>query len=257
MIRGLLQNQIGIFFSPVKGLTVIHDENIFVGGRSIPVDYVRNGKARRYIMRFRSDGSLRVTVPRLGSLRRARLFVSGNTVWINRYAAKLQTRKSPDRLWCEGTSVLYRGQSLPLGLVDDPCGGVMIRLAENNIPLGRRELPQDLRPVVEAYLKEIATDELPAQLTRLARELGVRFARVTIRGQRTRWGSCSTRKTVSLNWRLIHTPPFVQEYILIHELMHLREMNHSSRFWQHVQRACPGYRDAEKWLRDNKILQML
>lgn len=73
--------------------------------------------------------------------------------------------------------------------------------------------------------------------------------RFTIRAQRSRWGSCSSRGSISLNWRLIQTPPFVAEYIVVHELMHFRHMNHSQRFWAAVEEAFPDYHDAERWLK--------
>jgi predicted metal-dependent hydrolase len=77
---------------------------------------------------------------------------------------------------------------------------------------------------------------------------------VLVRNQRTRWGSCSARRTISLNWRLIQTPPFVRDYIIVHELMHLREMNHSQRFWHQVARAYPRWREAEAWLKQHRRL---
>jgi predicted metal-dependent hydrolase len=78
--------------------------------------------------------------------------------------------------------------------------------------------------------------------------------RVTVRSQRTRWGSCSRRGTISLNWRLIQTPAFVQDYIHLHELAHLIEMNHSEKFWRQVERLCPDYLAAERWLKQHRNL---
>ena len=77
--------------------------------------------------------------------------------------------------------------------------------------------------------------------------------RVTVRAQKTRWGSCSARGTLSLNWRLIHAPPEVVDYLIIHELMHRREMNHSARFWKLVAQACPDYPAAEQWLKNSSM----
>ena len=77
----------------------------------------------------------------------------------------------------------------------------------------------------------------------------ITVARVSIRNQASRWGSCSRRGTISLNWRLVQAPPFVREYVLLHELMHRRELNHSARFWRHVAAACPRYVEARRWLR--------
>ncbi len=78
--------------------------------------------------------------------------------------------------------------------------------------------------------------------------------RVTVRNQRTLWGSCSRRGTVSLNWRLVQTPPFVCHYIMLHELMHLRVMSHSQRFWRAVEKVCPRYREAEAWMDRHQLL---
>ena len=75
------------------------------------------------------------------------------------------------------------------------------------------------------------------------------MTRVSIRNQRSRWGSCSRRGTIPLNWRLVQVPPFVREYVLLHELMHRRELNHSARFWRLVAAACPRYVEARRWLR--------
>ena len=82
----------------------------------------------------------------------------------------------------------------------------------------------------------------------------IRVQRVTVRNQRSRWGSCSRRGTISLNWRLVQTPEFVRDYIVLHELAHLREMNHSPRFWREVARLCPNFAEAEKWLKANAAL---
>lgn len=97
-------------------------------------------------------------------------------------------------------------------------------------------------------LRERARRELPAALMGLARAHGIPVTRVSIRNQRSRWGACSARGAITLNWRLILVPDFVREYVMIHELMHCRELNHSTRFWGHVRAACPRYREARQWL---------
>ena len=75
-----------------------------------------------------------------------------------------------------------------------------------------------------------------------------------MRNQRSRWGSCSRRGTISLNWRLVQTPAYVRDYLVLHELAHLKEMNHSRRFWREVERLCPGFREAERWLKQHASL---
>jgi len=93
-----------------------------------------------------------------------------------------------------------------------------------------------------------ASKELPGQLRALAAEHDITVTSISIRNQRTRWGACSARGSITLNWRLILVPDFVREYVMIHELMHRRELNHSKRFWKHVAEACPRHQHARQWL---------
>jgi hypothetical protein len=108
-----------------------------------------------------------------------------------------------------------------------------------------------MRPYLEKALFEQSKSELPERTLEIAEQQNLvsRITRISIRSQKTRWGSCSHKGTISLNWRLIQTPPEVSDYILIHELMHLLEMNHSKRFWKKVQNACPDYKNHELWIR--------
>ena len=110
----------------------------------------------------------------------------------------------------------------------------------------------DLRPVVERHLRRLATQELAAKVMHLAAVNGLKVTRVTVRNQKSRWGSCSSTGTISLNWRLIQTPQFVCDYIILHELAHLRHMNHSGKFWREVESLCPDYPQAKKWLREHR-----
>jgi predicted metal-dependent hydrolase len=100
----------------------------------------------------------------------------------------------------------------------------------------------------EVLLRRRAARELPPALLALAKLHGISVTRVSIRNQRSRWGACSARGSITLNWRLIVVPAFVRDYVMIHELMHRRELNHSKRFWRHVRAACPHYREARQWL---------
>ena len=97
-----------------------------------------------------------------------------------------------------------------------------------------------------------ATRELAAMVAEEeAQALGVAFARIQVRDQRTRWGSCSSRGTLSFNWRLALAPHAVLDYVVVHELCHLREPNHSPRFWRLVESRRPGWREQRAWLREH------
>jgi predicted metal-dependent hydrolase len=96
-----------------------------------------------------------------------------------------------------------------------------------------------------------AQRELPPRLLELAAAFALTVNRVSIRNQRWRWGSCSRNGHITLNWRLVTMPDWVRDYVLIHELMHLKRMDHSPQFWTLVAIACPDYQAARKWLRAN------
>ena len=100
-------------------------------------------------------------------------------------------------------------------------------------------------------LRTRARQELPPRLLALAHRHDLVVTKVSIRNQRTRWGSCGRDGHISLNWRLLLMPPDVCDYVLVHELMHLRRMDHSPAYWRLVAAACPGYREARAWLRRN------
>lgn len=106
-------------------------------------------------------------------------------------------------------------------------------------------MPADERRALIARAKR----ELPPRLLALADRFGLAVRKVSIRNQKGRWGSCSRQAHICLNWRLVTMPDWVCDYVLIHELMHLRRMDHSPAFWKHVAVACPDYHRARAWLR--------
>ena len=226
-----------------------------VGARAVPLRLVRNARARRYLLRIGADGAARVTVPRGGSVQEAVKFAQRHEAWIATQLEKHLARASEDKSWKHGTEILFRGERGALAVVDENAT-TFIRFADQSLRL--TDSAADLRPLVEVHLFRLAAHELPPRTIELEQQflaLGITnqrpLRRVTVRNQRSRWGSCSVRGTVSLNWRLVQTPLFVRDYIIFHELAHLRELNHSDRYWRCVEQACPPWRDAEKWLKSH------
>lgn len=114
-----------------------------------------------------------------------------------------------------------------------------------------RPLLPKLTPEELDALKDRAKADLTARVLRFAPQVGVTYGRITIRAQKTRWGSCSREGNLNFNCLLMLAPPEVRDYVVIHELCHRKEMNHSPRFWAEVAKLCPGYILHRRWLKDN------
>jgi predicted metal-dependent hydrolase len=212
---------------------------VTAAGTIFPIDVKRHPRARRYVLRLADDGRLRLTVPRFASIREGLRFAVGQTSWIEAEWRRRRARLAP---WTEGTVLWFRGERVPLerrgGVVR--CGGVALASANG---------AADLRHVVETALRAMASAELTVRCRDLAAATGLQPSDVRVRNQKSRWGACSPRGLLTLNWRLIQMPSAVSDYVIYHELAHLRQPNHSRRFWREVAALCPGWREAERWLR--------
>jgi predicted metal-dependent hydrolase len=211
----------------------------------------RSARANNYRLTLRRDGTAVATIPARGSEREALRFVEQQRAWLERARARQAKRPRGAEIWTVGTHVLWRGEMAAVRIAAEG-EKPQVCLAADVFRV--RLIEGDLRPTLEAHFARRAKIELPARTWELAAVTGVEVKHVTVRNQRSRWGSCSANGTISLNWRLVQTPDFVRDYIIYHELMHLKEMNHSERFWARVAEVCPDWQDAERWIKRNGSL---
>ena len=111
-----------------------------------------------------------------------------------------------------------------------------------------------LEPLTKGDIEKLAEDALryiPLRVREIAKKMAVTFGNITIRNQKTRWGSCSAKGNLNFNCLLMLTPPEVVDYVIIHELCHRIHMNHSPAFWREVEKYDPGYRDKKKWMKEH------
>jgi len=212
------------------------------------VVFKRSATARNYRLSLGRDGVAVATIPTRGSVREAERFVALHREWLERARERQRRRPRAADIWCLGTQVLWRGgfeEIRPAVLGERP--SVCLGADVFRVP----RLEGDLRPVLQARFLRLAKVELPARAWELAAQTRMNVTKVSVRDQRSRWGSCTIAGAISLNWRLILTPESVRDYIIHHELMHLREMNHSARFWACVEEVFPGWREAEAWIKRN------
>lgn len=219
---------------------------IQVGDKSVPLLLILNPRSKRYILRLKPDGTARVTIPRRGSLRAGREFAERNINWLEQQLQRLATRPVRNTARRVGSDILFRGETVKIVAVVQSGS---VAFADQTIRVS--EPCNDVRPKIERHMRSLAAVEFPPRVHLFAQQHGLSVKRVTVRNQKSRWGSCSRRGTISLNWRLIQAPAFVSDYIILHELMHIRQMNHSPKFWREVEKVCPNFRDAEEWLKAN------
>ena len=235
-------------FQIKRTATLPATDTLLVGERRVPLLLVTNLRARRYLLRLRPDGTARVTIPRRGTLTVAREFAQRNIGWLEEQFKRQANQLEPTKSWQIGTEIYFRGEQVRIESAADG----LIRIGTERIRIA--DEAADLRPAIQKHLRQLAAKEFPPRVTELAGIHGIQVSRISVRNQKSRWGSCSRRGTISLNWRLIQCPAFIRDYIILHELAHRRQMNHSEKFWQEVERLCPDYRTAEAWVKRHAAL---
>ncbi|HTO03026.1 MAG TPA: SprT family zinc-dependent metalloprotease [Opitutus sp.] len=254
-MRGEQQQDLFGLFQPEAGVHKAPPVSVAESSaRGDEIVFQRSAKARGYRLTLKRDGTAVATIPLRGSEREAKRFVEQQQAWLERARERQRCRPRGAEVWTVGTHVLWRGELTEVRIATASTGATKPQVCLAADVFRVAQLDGDLRPTLESHFVRRAKIELPARTWELSAVTGVDVKQVVVRNQRSRWGSCSANGTISLNWRLVQTPEFVRDYIIYHELMHLREMNHSSRFWARVEEVCPGWREAEHWIKRNGSL---
>jgi predicted metal-dependent hydrolase len=211
-------------------------------------------RARRLSIRVFPDARVEVVVPPRARPREVERFISSQREWIEaKRIQALANRPAPE--------------VFPPEFIDFPLTGERWRVhvgrgsgapriterggpadADRRLLIGGEVKPVALRRALRAWSMRAARERLESRVSSIAARLGVRYARVSIRRQRSRWGSCSVRGTISLNVCLLFQRAPVVDYLIVHELTHVKHMNHSPRFWKAVEAACADWRDLDREL---------
>ena len=210
-------------------------------GRRISVIIRENPRAKRLIMRFDpKNWAITVTTPHLKYGEEVAQFLDSRKVWIQ---AQVDKSIKP-QLICPDMTILYKGEEVVLHHNSKRRSGG--HLDANGLWIAGPLEHFDRR--CRDFLKKQARDELGQAVNKYAEMLSVERGRITIRDTKTRWGSCSHKGDLNFSWRLIMAPDFVLDYVAAHEVAHIIEHNHSAAFWGILDKTCPEYKSAKKWL---------
>jgi predicted metal-dependent hydrolase len=208
--------------------------------REIDYRIRRSDRARRIRVNFDADG-VEVVLPRRAAEREATAAIRELEPWIRRRLTELAHAQRA--VAARGDGVPYLGELLEVR-TEPGRTRVHRRGAVLWAPAGAER-----NPALERWYRRAARAEIAPRLERACALAGSSYAKLTIRGQRTRWASCSRSGAMSFNWRLLLAPEAVLDYVVWHEVCHLEVMDHSPRFWALLAHWCPDYRQHSRWLR--------
>ncbi|MDD4237033.1 MAG: SprT family zinc-dependent metalloprotease [Desulfotomaculaceae bacterium] len=235
-------------------------DSINLDGCIVPYTIRRSSRARRLLLQVRLDSCVfEVVAPEAFNLVDLKDILMEKKVWIlkkleaaDRLAAERQANQPQER------SIFYRGRQYLVETRVEPGSTSAIEVEEDRlvvvVPPG---VDVDPSAILERWLRQMARLLINQRIRVMNEKLKLPFKRVFIKGQRTRWGSCSQQKNLNFNWRLVMAPLPVLDYIVAHELAHLVEMNHSKKFWALVEQIYPGYSEHRAWLKKNGRLLTL
>ncbi len=232
---------------------IVAQRQVSLGGRIIPYVVKRSSVARNLRIEIRDTTGLAVILPRNYRLDMVDEMLMAKSRWIlekmDRYVKA--ARSTGNGRLKFGDAVPYLGQEVRIV----GCQGIgfaeNVELKGQTLMVQRDLACSGLELLLERWYRAQSASVLERKAREFAMAFGVGYSRFTIRGQRTRWGSCSHKGTLSFNWRLIMAPESVVDYVVIHEVAHLKEMNHTKMFWRLVAERCPSWREHKKWLNDH------
>lgn len=212
----------------------------------LSVDRVVRSKRRTIALIVENDGSTTVRAPMRMPESSIREFVEKHVNWVEKKKAELQaTVAVPPKQYLSGEKFLYLGSVYTLEIVRDQNKKLIL---DDHFRLAEAE-HNNAEFVFQAWYGQKAKQLIGERVKYFADRYQLHYEKIKITSARTRWGSCSSKNTISFSWRLIMTPLEVVDYVVVHELAHTVHHNHSKRFWGLVEKILPDYKERRKWLR--------
>ncbi len=237
------------------------EAQVTLGERIVPYRWRQSTRRRTLSITLHPETGITVHSPRNYTRGGVEDFLRQKTRWILRHLTQMEARRgsmSPVR-WENGQQLFVEGRRQALDIrTGARLAGVMPR--EDRLVVWLRgavpasELSDRTRAAVLEWYRGQARRVLEFRVAHFSELLGKRPVIVRVKEQKRRWGSCSAKGALNFNWKLILAPPPILDYVVVHELCHLIELNHSPRFWSQVERVMPDYREKKNWLRRNGVI---
>jgi len=228
----------------LKNNTEYQSRNISAGGKEIPY-LLRSSKKARHLRLQIVNNQLEVILPKRVTKKEAEKFILEKFGWIQKHLKEKKPKK-----------FLYNGKEIQLNQSFD------LFMKEHQFLFRNNKLDiispingdSEISKTYDFWLREKAAEYLPGRTEILARKNNFQIKKVVIRGQKTRWGSCSTSGTISFNFQLMQFDKKIIDYVIIHELCHTKEMNHSKGFWMLVEQYCPNFKECKKQIKNQGMI---
>lgn len=213
-----------------------------------------SSRARRISITIK-NGQVTVTMPVGATAQQALSFLESKKVWLAKHLTKCdQIPSAGELVKSDEHQLLYLGKWHRVEVATESTRSIQIQLIDDRIIISLTKVPataDQLNKALDAWYREQAVMVCGEKLHHFSKIMGLTLQEYRIKEQQTRWGSCSTRNNININWRILLAPEAVVDYLIVHELAHLRQMNHSREFWLEVEKVLPGYCQEKKWLRVN------
>lgn len=232
----------------------VEQRSIQLAGKSVSYTLKRTGRRRSIGLRI-DDRGLTVNMPMRASEKWLHSVLQEKATWVLEKLESWQAKKPEPQRWVDGETILYRGEKFTLrinpSLFDTP---PQLHGTQLVVHISSADNPAAIEKTILRWYRREALQLFTECVAHFAPLMNVNPSEIKLSAARTQWGSCTTRGTVRLNWQLVKMPLHLVDYVVAHELAHLREMNHSAAFWRVVETVCPDYAKRRGELRKWGIL---
>jgi len=231
-----------------RRLALIGEGEIDLQGRPVGYSLKQSQRTRGIRLEIRSETGLTVVVPRKYTRQQVLDILKQKAGWILKHLPTNKPAQMPlfTQELGQGDKLLFMGRPIEIVIRESAVSSAVLHGNKLQVSTGSRDgaIPK----ILEMWYRQQAATVFTQKADGFKEIMGLRYNSIYIRGQKTRWGSCSPAGNLTLNWKLLMAPEEIVDYVVIHELAHLKHMNHSKKFWDLVGRYCPGWKKYRKWL---------